>query len=249
MKNRTERKKRALLSRKVHTLAVDIGGTGLKASVLDRAGKMLVDEVRVATPDPCPPKVLLDSLVGLVGELPEYQRVSVGFPGAVRDGKVLTAPHFGNKVWSGFPLAHALSKRLGKPVRLLNDADVQGLGIIKGKGLEVVLTLGTGAGTAVFRNGELMPHLELGQHPIHNDLSYDEYIGDAARKRKGKKKWNRRVAKAIKQLRVLFNYDVLYIGGGNSPDVVNPPDDVVLASNLSGITGGIRLWDLDASED
>jgi polyphosphate glucokinase len=249
MKNKPMRMKNAISDERLHTLAVDIGGTGLKASVLDRAGKMLVDEVRVATPNPCPPKVLLGSLVELIGGLPEYRRVSVGFPGAVRDGKVLTAPHFGNKVWAGFPLADALSKRLGKPVRLLNDADVQGLGIIKGKGLEVVLTLGTGAGTAVFRHGKLMPHLELGQHPIHHDLTYDEYIGDAARKRKGKKKWNRRVAMAIKQLRILFNYDVLYIGGGNSPDVVNPPDDVVLVSNLAGITGGIKLWDLDAGKD
>jgi polyphosphate glucokinase len=102
------------------TLAIDVGGTGLKASVLDGAGKMLVDRARVATPDPCPPKVLVRTLVALVAPLPGFDRISVGFPGVVRDGRTLTAPHFGGRPWRDFPLAAALAKRLGKPVRLLN---------------------------------------------------------------------------------------------------------------------------------
>jgi len=122
------------------TLAIDVGGTGLKASVLDRAGKMLIDPVRVATPYPCSPKILLRTLAVLVAPLPAFNRISVGFPGVVRDGRTVTAPHFGDRLWRDFPLAAALSKRLGKPVRLLNDAEVQGFGIVKGRGLEVVLT-------------------------------------------------------------------------------------------------------------
>jgi polyphosphate glucokinase len=227
------------------TLAIDVGGTGLKASVLDQAGKMLVDRTRVATPYPCPPKVLIGTLAALVAPLPVFDRISVGFPGVVRDGRTLTAPHFGDRLWRDFPLAAALSKRLGKPVRLLNDAEIQGFGIIKRRGLELVLTLGTGAGTAVFRDGVLMPHLELAQHPIHDNLTYNDYIGDKALRRDGAKKWSHRVRKTIKILNSLLHYDVLYLGGGNGDKVINPPRDVRIESNHAGITGGIRLWDAD----
>jgi polyphosphate glucokinase len=230
------------------TLAIDIGGTGLKASVLDKAGKMLTDEVRVATPYPCPPKVLIQTLVTLVAPLPVFDRVSVGFPGVVREGRILTAPHFGDRLWRDFPFAAALSKRFGKPVRLLNDAEVQGFGIIKGRGLEVVLTLGTGAGTAVFHDGVLTPHLELAQHPIHNNKTYNDYIGDKALRRKGAKKWSLRVRKTIAILNSLLHYDVLYLGGGNGAKVINPPRLVRIESNQAGITGGIRLWDADVAQ-
>ena len=230
------------------TLAIDVGGTGLKASVLDQAGKMLVDRVRVATPYPCPPKVLLRTLVALVAPLPVFDRISVGFPGVVRDGRALTAPHFGDRPWRDFPLAAALSKRLGKPVRLLNDAEVQGFGIVKGRGLEVVLTLGTGAGTAVFRDGVLMPHLELAQHPIHDNQTYNDYIGSKALRREGTKKWSHRVRKTIKILNSLLHYDVLYLGGGNADRVIDPLDDARIESDHAGITGGIRLWDADVEQ-
>jgi polyphosphate glucokinase len=224
------------------TLAIDIGGTGLKASVLDENGNMTAEEVRIDTPYPCPPKVMLKSLEKLVEPLPDYDRVSVGFPGVVGKGKVITAPHFGNRVWRDFPLAARLSERLGKPVRLLNDAEVQGFGVIVGRGLEVVLTLGTGAGTAVFRDGELMPHLELAQHPIGKWGTYNDYIGDRALKKKGKRKWNRRVEKTIVILDSLLHFDVLYIGGGNGKRVEIVPDNVIIVPNEAGITGGVKLW-------
>lgn len=224
------------------TLAIDIGGTGLKASVLDEHGGMLADEVRIDTPYPCPPKVMLKSLEKLVEPLPEFDRVSVGFPGVVGKGKIITAPHFGNRVWRAFPLARKLGERLGKPVRLLNDAEVQGFGVIVGRGLEVVLTLGTGAGTAVFRDGELMPHLELAQHPIGKWGTYNDYVGKDALDRKGKRKWNRRVRKTIKILHSLLHFDVLYIGGGNAKKIDIVPDNVIIVPNEAGITGGVKLW-------
>lgn len=225
------------------TLTIDVGGTGLKASVLDRAGRMLVTRVRVATPYPCQPGVLLRAIVALVAPLPVFDRISVGFPGVVCEGRTITAPHFGGRGWRDFPLAAALSMRLGAPVRLLNDAEVQGFGVIEGRGLEVVLTLGTGAGTAVFRDGTLMPHLELAQHPIHGNQTYNDYIGDKALRREGAKKWSRRVRRTIKILYSLLHYDVLYLGGGNGDKVINPPSDVRIASNRAGITGGIKLWE------
>ncbi len=232
----------------VSTLTIDIGGTGLKASVLDRVGKMLVDRVRVATPYPCSPTILLKALADLVAPLPAFDRISVGFPGVIRDGRTLTAPHFAARPWRDFPLAAALSKRFGKPVRLLNDAEVQGFGIVKGRGLEVVLTLGTGAGTAVFRDGALMPHLELAQHPIHHNQTYNDYVGSEALRREGAKKWSHHVRETIKILGSLLHYDVLYLGGGNGDKVIGLSGNVKIASNQAGITGGIRLWDTDVEQ-
>ena len=130
------------------------------------------------------------------------------------------------------------------PSRLLNDAKVQGFGIVAGHGLKVVLTLGTGVGSAVFSYGRLAPHLELAHHQIHNGLTYDDYIGNAARLAIGAKKWNRRVVKTIGIVQTLLNYDALYLGGGNAANVTaDLPDGVRIASNDAGLTGGIRLWD------
>lgn len=226
------------------TLAIDVGGTGLKASVLDRAGKMVVNRVRVATPYPCQPQILLRTIASFTAPLPAFDRISIGFPGVVRDGRIITAPHFDTEAWRGFPFEEAVSHRFGKPTRLLNDAEVQGLGIIAGRGLEVVLTLGTGVGSAVFHNGALTPHLELAQHPIRKDETYNDYIGDKARRTHSTGKWNRRVLKTISIVDSLLHYDVLYLGGGNATKItVELPDNVRIASNDAGITGGIRLWD------
>ncbi|MFO1082756.1 MAG: ROK family protein [Reyranellaceae bacterium] len=226
------------------TLAIDIGGTGLKAVLLDAAGRMLGERERIDTPHPCPPQTLVSSLMKLTGGLTGYGRVSVGFPGVVREGRVLTAPHFPAGDWRGFPLAATLAERLGRPVRLLNDAEVQGLGIVEGRGLEVVLTLGTGVGSAVFSDGALSPHLELAHHPLRKGKTYNEYVGEAARRKLGRRKWNRRLRRVIDTVEALLHYDVLYLGGGNSRAVDRDlPDNVHLASNDAGLTGGIRLWD------
>src|SRR5262249_19610068 len=155
-----------------HTLAIDIGGTALKASVLDKHGRMIVERVRIPTPYPCSPKVLLRALAKLAAPLPSFERISIGFPGVVRGGHVVTAPHFGNKAWRGYPLEAAVAQHLERPARLLNHAEVQGLGMIAGRGLEVVLTLGTGIGSAVFLDGWLAPHLELAQHLLHNKVPH-----------------------------------------------------------------------------
>jgi polyphosphate glucokinase len=226
------------------TLAIDIGGTGLKASVLDESGKMVTKRVRVPTSKPCPPETLLEALAKLTAPLPPYDRISIGFPGVVRGGRVITAPQFPDKAWPGFPLEEAMAKRLGKPARMLNDAEVQGLGIIAGQGLEVVLTLGTGVGSAMFSNGAPTPHLELAHHPIRKDETYNDYVGNVTYRAISSRKWNKRVLKMIEIVYALVHYDVLYLGGGNAANIVVPlPANVHIASNDTGITGGIRLWD------
>lgn len=239
-----------------NTLAIDIGGTGLKASVIDDSGLMEHDRVRIDTPYPLPPDKLVAVLADLVRSLPDYDRVSVGFPGMVRGGHVLSAPHFVSpkgpggdptpklvKAWHKCNLQAAISHALGKPVRVANDADLQGSAVIKGEGLELVVTLGTGVGSALFYEGRLLPHLELAHHPLRNDLTYNDVLGEAARKHAGNKKWNKRVAETVQVLRNLTFFDHCYIGGGNSARVdIELPDDVTLVDNSAGITGGITLW-------
>jgi polyphosphate glucokinase len=228
----------------LRTLAIDIGGTGIKAVVLDEAGQIIGERRRVPTPaKPVSRDALLGAIDEAIASLGEFDRVSVGFPGYVRDGRVLTAPNLGSETLGGFDLQQALSEHLKKPVRVLNDADVQGFGAISGQGVEMILTLGTGAGTAIFRDGEIMPHLELAHHPVSGKKTYDEYIGNDARRRKGKKAWNKRVAKVIDILRTVVRFDHLYIGGGNATDLNFPlPHDVSVVPNTDGLTGGIQLW-------
>ncbi|HLG66562.1 MAG TPA: ROK family protein [Acidimicrobiales bacterium] len=246
------------------TLAIDIGGTGLKASVLDAAGAMVAQRVKVATTYPMPPTGeggMVEKLRRLVAPLPAADRVSAGFPGMVRQGRVLSAPHFvtrkgpGSAVdpelvsaWSGFDLAGALAAELGKPTRVANDADVQGLAVVAGRGLEFVITLGTGFGTAVFMDGRLLPHLELAHQPFRKGQSYNEQLGEAARKEIGDSRWNSRVRKAIAQLDALLFFDHLYIGGGNARKVDRDDLGEVLrkttvVDNTAGILGGIKLWE------
>ncbi len=226
------------------TLAIDIGGSGIKAALLDTDGNMIGDRQRVPTPPkPVAPEALVSAIDKAASPLGDFERVSVGFPGYVRDGRVLTAPNLGSEVLAGFDLQSELARHWGKPVRVLNDADVQGFGAIQGHGVEMVLTLGTGAGTAIFRDGEIMPHLELAHHPVSGNKTYDEYIGNAARAKKGRKAWNKRVARVIEILRAVVRFDHLYLGGGNAKAIDFPlPPDVTIVPNTDGLTGGIRLW-------
>lgn len=241
-----------------HTLSFDIGGTGLKASVLSKHGELMHEPVRTRTPYPLRPEQLVEVLAQLAQGLPRYQRASAGFPGMVRAGHVLSAPHFVSpegpggkpaplleKAWDAYDLQGVLAQALGVPCRVANDADVQGAALVKGEGLELVITLGTGVGTAIFYQGKLTPHLELAHHPLSKGgRSYNEVLGEEARQKVGNKKWNARLAQTIAVLKALVFYDHLYIGGGNSTRVkLDLPPDTSLADNTAGILGGIKLWE------
>jgi len=242
------------------TLAVDVGGTGLKASVLDADGAMVADRVKVPTPYPIPPDKLVTTLGKLVAPLPKAERASVGFPGMVRAGRVLSAPHFSTKhgpgssvddelvaLWSNFDLTTALTEAFGMPTKVANDADVQGAAVVSGNGLEFVMTLGTGFGSGLFYEGRMMPHLEIAHQPFRKGETYNDQIGEAARKEIGEERWNRRVQKAIKNMRAMMFFDHLYIGGGNSRRLVRDDldDDITIVDNTAGILGGIKLWETD----
>jgi polyphosphate glucokinase len=248
---------RASGTKPLNTLAIDIGGTGIKASVLDERGQMEHDRVRVATPYPLSPQKLVLELQKLIGQLPAFDRVSVGFPGMVRAGQILSAPHFISpsgpggrpepklvKAWNRFDLAAALAEVTGKPTKVANDADLQGAAVVEGKGFEAVVTLGTGVGTAFFLDGRLLPHFEFAHTPLSKGGSYNDVLGEATRKRIGNKKWAKRALDAIETLRGVTFFDHCYVGGGNAPRLgSNLPDEVSLVDNSAGILGGIKLWD------
>lgn len=226
------------------TLAIDVGGTGLKAAVLDARGAMIGKRVRIDTPHPCTPRRLMDTLAHLVKPLPQWDRISVGFPGLIRHGKVRTAPNLDSKAFAGFDLTSALAKRLGAPCRAVNDADMQGLAVIKGKGVELVCTLGTGFGTALFHDGILQLHLDLGHFPFRKGRTFDQVLGEKHRTKVGTKRWLRHLEDAIINLRVVTCFDRLYLGGGNARLLTGAlPKDVAVVDNDAGILGGVRLWD------
>jgi polyphosphate glucokinase len=248
-----------------YTLAIDVGGTGLKASVLSKDGAMVADRVKVETKYPLPPEGetgLVAALTALVKPLPDADRISCGFPGMVRNGLVLSAPHFVTKkgpgtavdqklfaAWAKFDLANALSTALGKPTKVANDADIQGAAVVKGNGLEVVITLGTGFGSAFFMDGHLMPHLELAHQPFRKEETYNDQLGELARKNKGDETWNHRLRDAITNIDALFFFDHLYIGGGNArrvdrDDLGETLGRITIVDNTAGILGGIKLWEV-----
>jgi len=115
--------------------------------------------------------------------------------------------------------------------------------VIAGHGVELVVTLGTGFGSGLFVDGKLVPNLEIGHHPLQKGKTYEDLLGDAALKKVGKKKWNRRLVRAIQTLDPTFNYDRLYVGGGNAARItVKLPPNVKIVSNVAGLLGGLALW-------
>jgi polyphosphate glucokinase len=234
------------ISLRENILTIDIGGSFIKATVLNQEGELLQDYERVKTPDPATPQKVLKTIQNLISDFQDYDKISVGFPGYTKKGIVHTAPNLGNDLWKGVNLNKLLTDALNKPVRIVNDADMQGLGIVSEKGLEMVITLGTGFGTALLLDGHLLPHLELAHHPITRNKTYDDYIGDKAFKKTGEEKWNKRMKKVLKILKTVFNYDRLYIGGGNSGKLNFKLDEnIKIITNKDGIKGGARLWQLD----
>jgi polyphosphate glucokinase len=246
----------------IFTLAVDCGGGGIKASVLDAAGTLHAPAVRVPTPYPLPPTVLVETIVAIAARLPRADRATVGMPGMIRHGVVVTTPHYVTRsgphsrvepelvdAWTDCDIRAALERALGMPTLVLNDAEVHGAGVVSGTGVELVLTLGTGLGSALFDGGVLAPHLELSHAPVRRGTTYDSYIGQIERARLGDGLWSGRVRRAVEGLRPVFCWDRLYLGGGNARRITPQTlerlgDDVVVVPNQAGIVGGVRAWDL-----
>ncbi|HVT56873.1 MAG TPA: ROK family protein [Thermoanaerobaculia bacterium] len=226
----------------IATFCIDIGGTGTKGLIADQHGQAASDRVRLPTPRPATPDAVLAAIRTIVERLPPFSRVAAGFPGVVVEGVVHTAPNL-HPSWSGFPLAEALEELTGQPARVANDAGVQGLAVIEGRGTELVLTLGTGMGFALYVDGRYVPNVEMAHHPFSKRKSYEELVGNEALARAGRKRWNRRLRKVIEQLEPIFNYRVLYLGGGNAKLIhFALPPNVHIVENVAGLLGGVKLW-------
>jgi len=224
-------------------LSIDIGGSHIKATILNKKGELKMDYDKVPTPAPASPDNVIKAIKTLVKNFPAYDKISVGFPGYVKNGVIKTAPNLNTKLWADVDLTKKLSDALGKPTQVVNDADMQGLGVVSGKGLEMVITLGTGFGTALLMNGHLLPHFELAHLPVKTGKTYDQYIGEKALEKYGKERWNKRMQKVFDILKTVFNYDTLYIGGGNSDLLTFKLDkNMKIVTNADGIKGGARLW-------
>jgi len=206
--------------------------------------------------------LLVQTIIDLAAQLPEAHRVTVGMPGMIRHGVVIATPHYITKdgprsrvlpelveKWDHFDMGQAVESALGIPTKVLNDAEVAGAGVITGRGLEMIITLGTGLGNAVFDGGQLAPHVEVSQGPIRWGLTYDDYIGEHERLRLGDVHWSRRVRRVVDGLRPMYMWDRLYLGGGNSKRIVPTyrdrlGEDVIIVPNDAGIIGGVRSWEL-----
>ena len=227
----------------MNTLSIDIGGTGLKLIVLDEKGSPLCDRKRVETPHPATPEAILEAIEKLAVGIPKFDRISVGFPGVIRNGIVETAVNL-DPNWPGTELSNHIEQIFNKPARVANDADVQGFGCIEGTGLEMVITLGTGMGSSLFINGILVPNLELAHHPLKKGKTYEDYVGKHALEKVGQEKWIERVKYVIKQTIVIWNWDLMHLGGGNTKLLkqTNFPSNIKFHSNKAGVLGGINLW-------
>jgi polyphosphate glucokinase len=224
-------------------LSLDIGGTNIKACLLNQQGDVLEDYRKLPTPEKADPEQVLAVVSQLAALFGDFDAVSAGFPGYVRDGIVHTAPNLDNEAWTKVNLSQFLQEKLNRPSRVVNDADLQGLGFSEGSGLEMVMTLGTGFGTALMLDGKLLPHLELAHLQATRSKDYDAWIGEAALRKIGEQKWNERMAKVLQTFRTVINYDKLYISGGNSRRLTVPLEhNEKIVSNREGIRGGARLW-------
>jgi polyphosphate glucokinase len=226
------------------TLAVDIGGGSIKALALDDQGAPVTETLSRPTPSPAAPDAVFKLIHDMADTLPPHRRVSVGFPGVVKDGVAQNAPNLGDELWRGVRLNEQLTQLLQRPVRAVNDADLQGLGVVRGKGVELVLTLGTGMGAALFTDGVLVPNLELAHHPLRDGQTYEDLVRDSELKRIGPVEWTGRVLNAIEQLEPIFNYDTLHLGGGNVRHLqAELPNNVRVFSLAEALRGALKLWD------
>jgi polyphosphate glucokinase len=201
---------------------------------------MATEKLREDTPERFTPAQLLALIERLAKQMPSYDRVAVGIPGIVHRDVVYALPASKSRAFKRFELGARLSDLLGARVRVTNDAAMHGLAAVRGTGVEMVITLGTGLGTALFIDGVLSAHY---QTLPDQDEPFSAY-GKAVLKKIGRKRWEKRVRALFDQLRGITNYDRLYVGGGNAELLRGEmPSRVTVIDSAAGILGGYRLWE------
>jgi polyphosphate glucokinase len=214
----------------VKILVVDVGGTHIKAIATGHK-----TPVKIPSGPDMTPRTMVRRLLAAVKEW-EFDAVSIGYPGAVLNGKPVSEPHHLGGGWVGFNF----KKAFGRPVKIVNDAAMQALGSYK-RGRLLFLGLGTGLGSALIVDGVLEP-MELAHLPYKKGRTYEEYVGKTGLKRMGKKKWRRNVADVIDRFRTALNVDEVVIGGGNAKLLKKLPPGVRRGTNANAFIGGFRLW-------
>ena len=211
-------------------LVIDVGGAHVKLRV-DAHGKVqkFVSGPKMA------PAYMVREIRRLTRGNP-YDAVSMGYPGVVLRGRIAAEPHNLGGRWVGFDFA----KALGKPVRIVNDAAMQAIGSYRG-GSMLFLGLGTGLGVALIIDGELEA-TEFGHLPYKRGRSYEEYVGEAGRERRGNRKWRQSVLDIIAHLQAAFEADYVVLGGGNAVRMKRLPRNVRLGDNKNAFIGGLRMW-------
>ncbi len=234
-------------------LGIDIGGSGIKGAIVDTTtGKLLTERLRLKTPQPSTPEAVADTIKELVDTIGYKGPIACGFPARVINGVVLTAANV-DKSWIRVPIENLLSQKLGTDVYVANDADVAGLAEMcfgagkDEKGKVLIVTIGTGIGTAMFFKGELLPNFEIGHILLHGDDA-ERYCSDSARE-KLDLKWKdfgKRFNEYLNRIEFLIQPDLFILGGGASKKFEKFQDQIKLEQarvipaetlNLAGIIG------------
>jgi polyphosphate glucokinase len=215
-------------------LAIDVGGTHVKIRVSGRRDTHEFESGPTMTP-----RRMVARVRELAGDM-KYDVVSIGYPGVVVHGKIVTEPHNLGRGWVGFNFR----KAFGRPTQVMNDAAMQAIGSYEG-GRMLFLGLGTGLGSALVVNGTVAP-MELAHLPYKNGRTFEDYVGDRGRKRLGAKKWRRTVADVVEQLSKALEADYVVLGGGNAKKLKKLPKNARLGSNEFAFLGGFRVWSTPA---
>jgi polyphosphate glucokinase len=211
-------------------LVVDIGGTHVKLLTTG-----MKDPIKFVSGSSLTPGVMVRKIKAALKNQP-YDAVSIGYPGPVIQGKPLREPHNLGKGWMGFDFR----KAFGKPVKLMNDAAMQALGCYRG-GRMLFLGLGTGLGSAMIVDGAIQP-MELAHLAYKNGKTYEDYLGLRGLERLGRKKWERKVAKVVAELREALEPETIVLGGGNAKKLKKLPPNTVMGNNLNAFRGGFQMW-------
>jgi polyphosphate glucokinase len=219
------------VSARNHTvLAVDVGGRHVKflmSGVEEHRRFFSGPELR--------PEQMVDNVKAATLDW-SYDAVSVGIPAPVRDGRVLSEPVNLGSGWVGFDFEAAFAR----PTKVVNDAAMQALGSYEG-GKMLFLGLGTGLGSALVVDWTVEP-MELGHLPF-KERTFEDYVGERGRKRRGNKKWEEAVAETVERLSAALQPDYVVLGGGNAKKLEHPPPDVRLGANDNAFVGAFRLWE------
>jgi polyphosphate glucokinase len=211
-------------------LVIDVGGSHVKTRVSGRRDMRQFESGPTLTP-----RRMVSRVLRLIGDL-KFDAVSIGYPGVVVHGKIVSEPYNLGKGWVGFDFR----KAFGRPTLVMNDAAMQAIGSYEG-GRMLFLGLGTGLGSALIVDGTVAP-MELAHLPYKRGRSYEDYVGDRGRRRLGPKKWRRVVAEVVEQLSKALETDYVVIGGGNSRKLKKLPPNARLGNNDFAFLGGFRIW-------